>query len=136
MRTRRICLLAIVGAVAGVNDVLRATAIVSAALFGAALVVMLAIASSETRARTSSKTSICEPARTTRGRSRAAVRTRWSARSSLVTSRARWGILIREAGIITYTSTVITGVFSKLRNVPKRHMPSLTSVETKMTTML
>jgi uncharacterized protein (TIRG00374 family) len=47
-----VLMLAIVGAVAGVNDVLRATAIVSAAVFGAALVVMLAVASSETRART------------------------------------------------------------------------------------
>ena len=45
-----VLMLAIVGAVAGVNDVLRATAIVSAALFGAALVVMLVIASSEARA--------------------------------------------------------------------------------------
>jgi uncharacterized protein (TIRG00374 family) len=46
-----VLMLAIVGAVAGINDVLRVTAIVSAAIFGAALVVMLVIASSEPRAR-------------------------------------------------------------------------------------
>lgn len=46
-----VLMLAIVGAVEGVNDVLRVTAIVSAAAFGAVLVVMLAIVSSEARAR-------------------------------------------------------------------------------------
>jgi uncharacterized protein (TIRG00374 family) len=46
-----VLMLAIVGAVEGVNDAVRITAIASAAAFGAALVLMVAAVSSEVRAR-------------------------------------------------------------------------------------
>ena len=81
--------------------------------------------------------SICGPARTTPGATKAATATATTpscARSSPGTRSATWASPIREAATIISTSTASTGAFSRPRSGRRHPTPSRTSAGTRRTT--